>query len=125
MNTDERKEYVKEHKKQILIGVGGGVALLVGAFLIGKKIGKGNSLMFSGQFGDLARDIKVTQPIPLPEGVSKIWKQIDEDVYTDIVIQMEEALCDTGIDQFHLDRNWEVADGIVKKLVVEITTDKK
>lgn len=125
MNDNERKEYVKEHKKQILIGVGGGVALLVGAFLIGKKIGKGNSLMLSRQVGNLARDIKVTQPIPLPEGVSKIWKQIDEDVFVDVASNIENALIDMNIDTLHLDRNWEVADGVIKNLVVEITTDKK
>ena len=120
MDENEKKKV----KRNILIGVGG-VALLVGGYFIGKKKGRINCLKMHTEFGDLAKDVIVTQPTPLPKEITSIWETIDEDVYTDIAMQMEEALCDTGIDQFHLDRNWEVADGVIKNLVVEITTDKK
>ena len=116
------KKYVKEHKKQFAIG--GGAALLVGGYLIGKKIGAGDSSFFSRQIGDVARDIKVTQPIPLPEGVSKIYKQIDEDIFVDVASEMENALIDLGIETLDLNRSWEVADGITKTLDVSIRTIK-
>ena len=120
MEDKKIKKLLSEHKMQLTIG--GGVVLLIGGYLIGKKIGKGESSLFSRQLGDVARDIKVTQPIPLPENVSKIYKQIDEDVFVDIATEIEDALIDLGIKELHIDRSWEVADGITKTLEVSMKT---
>lgn len=116
------KKYVKEHKTQFIIG--GGVVLLVGGYFVGKKIGKGESTMFSRQIGDVARDIKVTQPIPLPEGTSEIWKQIDEDVFLDVADEIENALIDLHRDTLDYTRSWDVADGVVKTLKVTMETTR-
>lgn len=116
------KQYVKEHKMQFTIG--GGAVLLIGGYLIGKKIGKGESTSFSRQLGDVARDITVTQPIPLPENVSKIYKQIDEEVFLEVATEIENALIDLGIEDLYTTRSWEVADGITKTLEVSMKTIK-
>lgn len=113
----------KINKKIILIGAGGAL-LVVGGFLIGKKIGKGSVIGFSRQLGDVARDIKVMEPIPLPEGTTKLWKEIDEQVFTEIAPMVENTLIDLHIDELHLDRSWEVAEGVTKTLKVTVDTVK-
>lgn len=119
MNENEKKKV----KRNILIGIGG-VTLLVGGYFIGKKVGRVNALKMHTEFGDLAKDVIVTQPTPLPKEITSIWETIDADIYTDIAMQMEEALCDTTIDQLHIDRSWNVAEGVVKNLKVTIDTVK-
>lgn len=118
---NEVKAYGKDHKKQIIIGCVGGALLIGGAYLIGKKVGAGSSHMISRQIGNVASDIEITQPVPLPKGVSEIWKQIDEDVFLDVASDIENALIDNGIDTLHIERSWEVEKGVFKDLVVEIT----
>ena len=119
MNENEKKKV----KRNILIGIGG-ATLLVGGYFIGKKVGRVNALKMHTEFGDLAKDVIVTQPTPLPMEITSIWETIDADIYTDIAMQMEEALCDITIDQLHIDRSWNVAEGVVKNLKVTIDTVK-
>lgn len=130
----ERKKWIMENqekksnkKKWILIGAGG-AALLVGGIFIGKKIGvkigKDSIAKFPTQFGNVARDTIVSQPIPLPEEVSSIWKDIDEDVFVNIATEIENALCDNNINDLHLERSWDVAEGVTKYLKVTMDTIK-
>ncbi len=120
LNENEKKKV----KRNILIGAGGVVLFLGASYLVGKKVGKGDSLKMSTQVGDIARDTIVTNPIPLPADTTKIWKEIDEEIFTDIALGMENALIDKGIDTFHLDRSWDVAEGITKTLNVTVDTIK-
>ena len=115
-------ENAKKNKKKIILIGAGGVLLLVGGYFIGKKIGKGNAIGFTTQFGSIVRDTIVTNPIPLPEETTSIWEQIDEEVFTDIALEMENALCDLNINDLHIDRSWDVAEGVTKKLAVTIET---
>ena len=121
VNTNNNQEKKSNKKKWILIGAGGAV-LLVSGYFIGKKIGKGNAIGFTTQFGSIARNTIVTNPIPLPEKTTSIWKQIDEEVFTDIALDIEHALCDNCIEDLHLERSWNVADGVVKNLAVTMNT---
>lgn len=121
VNTNNNQEKKSNKKKWILIGAGGAV-LLVGGYFIGKKIGKGNAIGFTTQFGSIARDTIVTKPIPLPEKTTSIWEQIDEEVFTDIALDIENALCNNCIEDLHLERSWNVADGVVKNLAVTMNT---
>lgn len=118
------QENIKKYKKEILIGAGG-VTLLITGILIGKKIGikvgKNSVAILSNEVGD----IKIAQPIPTPEGVSEIWKQIDEDVFLDVADKIENALIDLNVDNLHYERSWEVAEGVTKTLNVVMSTVKE
>lgn len=118
------QENIKKYKKEILIGAGG-VTLLITGILIGKKIGikvgKNSVAILSNEVGD----IKIPQPIPTPEGVSEIWKQIDEDVFLDVADKIENALIDLNVDNLHYERSWEVAEGVTKTLNVVMSTVKE
>lgn len=88
-------------EKIILLGAGG-VILVVGGVIIGKKIG-----------------IKMGQ---VPKNITSIWKDIDEEVFVEVAGDIEEALIDNNIKNLNLERSWEVAEGVVKKLSVTMET---
>lgn len=118
------QENIKKYKKEILIGAGG-VTLLITGILIGKKIGikvgKDSVAILSNE----VRDNEIAKPIPTPEGVSEIWKQIDEDVFLDVADKIENALIDLNVDNLHYERSWEVAEGVTKTLNVVMSTVKE
>lgn len=124
VNTNNNQEKKSNKKKWILIGAGGAV-LLISGILIGKKIGVKIGKNSADPFGDFFSDI--------PEGTSKfsitypspktdIGCKIDEELFTDIAMKIEDALLDNDINDFNLERSWNVADGVVKNLAVTMNT---
>lgn len=125
VNTNNNQEKKSNKKKWILIGAGGAV-LLVSGILIGRKrgikIGQESVAAFKTQFGNAKTTSIITTPIPLPDDVTNLWKEIDEDVYLNLATEIENALCDNCIEDLHLERSWNVADGVVKNLAVTMNT---
>ena len=137
---DKAKEYVKEHKKQILIGAGG-IAIFVGAFFIGKKVGMKRLLTaeesssldglfdFFNELGeykysDEATAFTTTVISRHPENLVKNAKEIDEIVFTELAGDIENILTDIHCDSEQLDRIFDCGDGIMKTLKVTMETTK-
>lgn len=125
VNTNNNQEKKSNKKKWILIGAGGAI-LLVSGILIGRKrgikIGQESVAAFKHDFGGAKTTSIVTNPIPLPDDVTNLWKKIDEDVFVNLASEIENALCDNCIEDLHLERSWNVADGVVKNLAVTMNT---
>lgn len=125
VNTNNNQEKKSNKKKWILIGAGGAVLLVSGIFIgkkIGIKIGKDSIAKFHTEFGEIATDVACGQPIPIPENVTGLWKKIDEDVFLNVATEIENALCDNCVNDLHLERSWDVAEGVVKNLTVTMNT---
>ena len=126
VNTNNNQEKKSNKKKWILIGAGG-AALLVGGIFIGKKIGvkigKDSADPFKDFFSDIPEGmskLSVTYPSPKTD----IGCKIDEELFTDIAMKIEDALLDNDINDFNLERSWDVAEGVVKNLKVTMDTIK-
>ena len=106
MSKVKVKEFLKDHKKEIIMA-GVGVALIVGGIIIGKKI------VPKGCFKGIS--------IPLNDSSMPIRaaKYIDEEIFTELAPTIEAAVLGPDINTV-IERSYDVGQGIFKMVTVNI-----
>lgn len=119
------KEYIKTHKKQIIIAGISGVGLTMLGVFFGKKLYDDNPLkdIFKGLSDDA--DISIIHNV---SNIDDIGRDIDEEIFTEIACEMEAKLLDfDGPDNepWHFEKAYDIGKGVMKNLTIDITTNKE
>lgn len=99
----KKLEWVKEHKKEILVGAGTviGTAVLI---TIGVKCSKSSKG-------------KVINDMPKLKEIGRI---VDEDIFTELAPSIEETVLNKGLEKVVLERSYDLGDNLSKYVTVTI-----
>lgn len=119
----EKIDWIKNHKKETAIMVLAGTGMFVLGYAVSKKVNEPKFSLFSHDIGHFARDIIVNHSNVPEASLSDIYKQIDEEIFTEIASDIEDYLCDTSRDEkVSIEKWYDTALNTHKMLKIEMDT---
>lgn len=119
----EKIEYIKNHKKETAIVCLTGIGMFTIGYFVCKKRNKSDTAFFSNDIGNVARDIMVSHSEVEKANLADIYRAIDEEIFTDIALQIEDYLCDNTRDEkVNIEKWYDVAHNTHKMLKIEMDT---
>ena len=117
---EQKLEWVKEHKKEILIGsciVGGTILLTaLGAKGIANSRQKLDWFKVPNETGD-----KIFETLnEVKREANEIAYHVDEDLFTNVCPTMEDTILDKGIEKLVIERAYDLGDNLSKRVTVNI-----
>ena len=109
---NEKLKWVKEHKKEILIGTG---TVIGTAVLITIGVKSSRSSKAHKELGEKILDS--FNNMPELTGTEKV---VDEDIFTSLAPAIEKAVLEKGLEKVTLERAYDMGDNLNKFVTVKI-----